>query len=382
MPTIQQVLRDHFDDLVCSGTLSAPQYRAALALRACRTAVLGGHVQRCPNGHLERVWYNSCRHRACPQCNAVAKEQWLERTRARLIDCAHWHVVFTVPHQLNVLWRLNTPAMMGALFEAARDTLLELLADPRHLGAQPGIQLALHTWTRALDLHPHIHALVSDGGVRDGIWVTPRRSHFLPATVVMMLFRGKLLDALRRMHRRGELRLPEAMSPERFASLLNRLGRKVKWNVRVCERYAHGRGVSVYLARYVKGGPFNNTQIVRASDSQVLFAYTPHAEPGQPKRRATLALGPERFLARVLQHAPEPGRHTVRYYGLYAHACAEQLDAARALHQQLPVEAPQPIPWQAYLARFPRALVVTCCPHCDASLVRGPLIAASSRAPP
>jgi hypothetical protein len=381
MHTIQQILRNHFDALVCSGRLSAPQYRAALALRACRTAVLGGHVQRCPNGHLERVWYNSCRHRACPQCNGVAKEQWLERTRARLIDCAHWHVVFTIPHQLNVLWRLNTALLTAVLFESARDTLLELLADPRHLGAQPGIQLALHTWTRGLALHPHIHALVSDGGLRGATWVRARRSHFLPATVVMMLFRGKLLEALRRVHRGGELRLPDALSAERLASLLNRMGRKVKWNVRVCSRYAHGRGVSIYLARYVKGGPFNNTQIVRVSQARVLFAYTPHCEDGQPKHRATLAMTPERFLARVLQHAPEPGRHTVRYYGLYAPACAEQLNTARALHQQLPVAPPAPISWQSYLARFPRTLTATRCPRCNAALVRASLIVAS-RAPP
>jgi len=282
---------------------------------------------------------------------------------------------------LNVLWQLNTPAMMDALFAAARDTLLELLNDPRHLGAQPGIQLALHTWTRAMDLHPHLHALVSDGGMREGVWVAPRRSHFLPAKVVMLLFRGKLLDALGQLHRRGELRLPDAMSPERFTSLLNRLGRKLKWNVRVCERYAHGRGVSLYLARYVKGGPFNNTQIVRASQTEVLFRYTPNSEPGQPKRCASLSLSPQNFLARVLQHAPEPGRHTVRYYGLYAHACAQPLNAARALHSQAPVEPPQPIDWQAYLARFPRAACATRCPQCNAPLVRGPLIAAS-RAPP
>jgi hypothetical protein len=232
-----------------------------------------------------------------------------------------------------------------------------------------------------LNLHPHIHALVSDGGLRDGMWVTPRRSHLLPATVVMQLFRGKLLDALRTLNRGGALRLPDDMSPERFTSLLNRLGCKVKWNVRVCARYAHGRGVSVYLARYVKGGPFNNTQIARVSPTQVTFCYTPHCETDQPKRRAALALSPERFLARVLAHAPEPNRHSVRYYGLYAHACAEQLNAARALHQQLPVQPIQPISWQRYLARLPRALDSAHCPQCHAPLVRGVLIAAS-RAPP
>jgi hypothetical protein len=177
------------------------------------------------------------------------------------------------------------------------------------------------------------------------------------------------------------VRLPESLSAERLESLLNRLGRKVKWNVRVCERYEHARGVSVYLARYVKGGPYNNTQIVRASPSEVVFAYTPHGEPDAPKRRATLRLGAQAFLARVLQHAPEPGRHTVRYYGLYAHACSEQLNAARSLHQQPPVEPVQPIEWQSYLARFPRALAATRCAHCGAPLVRGPLIA-SARAPP
>jgi hypothetical protein len=381
MPTIQQILQDHFEELAASGTLSAPQQRAGWALRKCRTAALGGHVQRCPNGHVERVWYNSCRNRACPQCNGLARERWLQRTQARLIECAHWHVIFTIPHQLNVLWQLNTAVMMDALFAAARDTLLELLGDARYLGAQAGIQLALHTWNRAIALHPHLHALVSDGGMREGEWVSPRRSHFLPAKVVMRLFRGKLLDALRELHRHGQLRLPDAMSAERWVSLLNRLGRKVKWNVRVCQRYAHGRGVSLYLARYVKGGPYRNTQIVRASAREVLFRYTPHSEAGEPKRSATLALSPPEFLARVLQHAPEPGRHTVRYYGLYAHACAEQLNAARALHAQAPAQPPEPIDWQSYLARFPRALAATCCPQCGAALVRGTLLA-PSRGPP
>lgn len=230
---------------------------------------------------------------------------------------------------------------------------------------------------------------MSDGGLREGEWVSPRRSHLLPAKVVMLLFRGKLLDALRRLHARGQLRLPDDMSAERFNSLLNRLGRKVKWNVRVCTRYAHGQGVSVYLARYVKGGAYRNTQIVHASAHRVVFRYTPNGEPGEAKRSATLALSPQAFLLRVLQHAPEPGRHSVRYYGLYAYACGEKLNAARALHNQGRVEPAQPIEWKGYLARFPRAQVATQCPVCHAPLVRGALIVARraaliapSRGPP
>ena len=102
MPTIRQILEDHFDALAGSRALSAPQYRAGCALRKCRSAALGGHVQRCPNGHVQQVWYNSCRNRACPQCNSLARERWLQRTRARLIDCAHWHVIFTIAHQLRL----------------------------------------------------------------------------------------------------------------------------------------------------------------------------------------------------------------------------------------------------------------------------------------
>ena len=381
MPSVQQILQRHLESLKAERTLSAPQSRAASALAKCRTAALGGHVQRCPEGHLERVWYNSCRHRLCPQCNGLARERWLERMRARLVDCAHHHLVFTIDHALNALWMLNTAAMSAALFGAVRDTLGTLLADPLYLGAQPGMVLALHTWGRSLPLHPHIHALVTDGGWSGEQWVNPRRSHFLPARVVMTLFRGKFLAALRRLHETGALRRPDGLSAERLISLLNRVGRK-KWNVRLIERYAHGRGVAVYLARYVKGGALSNRQIVRATEREVVFAYTAHGEDGAPGRRITMSLSPTAFLARVLMHAPERGRQTVRYYGLYAHGCAEALEQARAAHGQAPVEPPAPISWQGYLQRLAPARDPSRCPTCGACLVRGVLIAALGRAPP
>jgi hypothetical protein len=381
MPTLQQILQRHFQSLCRTRQLSAPQLRAGRALSACRTAALGGHVQRCPNGHVERVWYNACRHRSCPQCNALARERWLEHMRARLIDCAHHHLVSTIAHELNALWMLNTAAMMRTLFGAARDTLAELLADPRYPGAEPGMVLALHTWGRALSPHPHIHALVTDGGLDEAGWVRPRRGHFLPARVVMALFRGKFLARVRALGQRGGLRLPESMSRERLTSPLNRLGRK-KWHVFVSARYAHGEGVSRYLAGYLKGGPLHNSQIARADDTEVLFRYTPHRDiADQPASRARLALAPQAFLARVLVHAPEPHRHMVRHYGLYAHCRRRALDRARALYQQPPVQSPAPLAWPEFIARFAPAFALTHCARCGLPLVRATLLSAH-HAPP
>lgn len=377
MVTLQAILQRHFEEYSQTKRLSLAQRRAGHALSACRTAKLGGHVSRCPNGHVERIWYNSCRHRSCPQCNGLARERWLAKMRSRLIECAHHHVIFTIPHELNALWMLNTPAMMQALFAAVRSTLSELLADPRYLGAQAGAVLALHTWSRALALHPHIHALVTDGGLSSaGLWVAPRRSHFLPARVVMMVFRGKLLAALRALRRAAGLRLPEWLSEAHFDRLLNRLGR-VKWNVHIQARYAHGDGVSLYLARYVRGGALNNGQIAQADDKTVRFRYRPH----RATEAMTMTLTPQRFLGRVLVHAPEPRLHTVRYLGLYSPHQTEALNRARALNDQAPVEPAAPVSCEAFLARFPNAHDRIHCPHCGARLIHSARLA-PIRAPP
>src|SRR6266702_2469524 len=213
----------------------------------CRTAALGGHVQACPDGHVSRVWYNSCRHRSCPQCAYLQTERWLALQQARLLACDHYHVIFTLPHDRNPLWLANVSAMTSLLFQAVRETLFDLLADPKYLGAQPGMIAALHTWSQTLVLHPHIHCLVTGGGLTpDGHWVAVRHGFLLPARVVMAVFRGKLLDALRTAWHAGDLQLPETLRPQAFLNLLNRLGhpQKTRWNVWIMERYAHGHGVA------------------------------------------------------------------------------------------------------------------------------------------
>jgi len=248
--TLRAIFQEHFEQYTFRHRVPAYVHRAAYWIARCRTAELGGHLRRCPAGHTERAFYNSCHQRICPQCQGLATERWLERQHARLLGCAHHHLIFTIPHELNALWCWNRGPLAKLLFGAVRETLMDLLGDPRYLGAQPAFLAALHTWGRSLSLHPHVHVLAADGGfTAEGAWIAPRRSHFLPARVLMLLFRGKLLAALREAIERRGLRIPTDTSPERLRSLLNRLGRK-KWNVHIRARYAHGAGVAAYLARY------------------------------------------------------------------------------------------------------------------------------------
>ena len=146
--TLQSIFQECFDSFSRARRLPQRHRKAAQAFIQCRTSALGGHVQKCPNGHVEGAWYNSCRHRSCPQCSHLPRERWLGKQKARLLACDHYHVIFTIAHELHQLWWLNSRLMIELLFQSARDTLLELLRDSRHLGAVPGVIISLHTWGR------------------------------------------------------------------------------------------------------------------------------------------------------------------------------------------------------------------------------------------
>jgi hypothetical protein len=210
--TLQTIFQDAFPAYAQAHLLPPHVRRAARAIMQCRTAALGGHVQACPDGHIARIWYNSCRHRSCPQCAYLQTECWLALQRARLLACDHYHVILTLPHDLKPLWLANVPVMSTLLFQAVRETLGTLLADPKYLGAQPGILAALHTWSQTLVLHPHVHCLVTGGGLTAaGDGQALRNGFLLPARVVMAVFRGKMLAAMRQALARAELTLPEAL---------------------------------------------------------------------------------------------------------------------------------------------------------------------------
>ena len=165
--TLGSIFRHHFAGYAQRHRLPLYLHRAAYWLSRCRALEMGGHIKRCPEGHVEHASYNSCHQRYCPQCQGLATERWLQAQKARLLACAHHHLIFTIPHELNDLWMFNRVLMAQLLFAAVRDTLGELLGDPKYLGARPAFMLALHTWGRSLVLHPHIHALVADGGLTE-----------------------------------------------------------------------------------------------------------------------------------------------------------------------------------------------------------------------
>jgi hypothetical protein len=361
-----------------------PDYvrRAVWAILACRTARLGGHIQACPDGHVERVWYNSCRHRMCPQCAWGQIERWLARQRSRLLACEHYHVIFTMPHELNDLWLANVAVMTQLLFASVHHTLFTLLGDAKYLGARPGIIATLHTWSQTLLLHPHLHCLVTGGGLSAaGEWVAVRNGFLLPMAVVMALFRGKLRAAIGEGIAQGQLTLPEGKSRQQVENLLNKLGRQ-KWNVHIRERYPYGQGVLVYLARYLRGGPISNARLLSCDGQQVVFRYEERAKgPGGQAQQRTMRLPLEQFIGRWRLHVPPPGAVLVRCWGLYAHTQGVALAVCRQQLGQGPVEAPQHMDWQSCGEERGEAHPERC-PVCGQRLVCTALIPRAGAPPP
>ena len=343
--SVQGVIRQHLTEL--KKTCSFPLYihKTLDALVSCRTAALGGHAQYCDQGHLNGVWYNSCKHRACPQCRSLPSEEWLNNTKNILLNCPHHHIVFTLPSEFHVFWRFNRSLMTDMLFRASRETLKTFSDNPKYLDATPGILSALHTWGRNLCLHPHLHVLVSHGGLSaEGDWVTPKKKHLFPQKPTMMIFRGKFLALMREALENGQLRLPEDVLPHKVRTMLNFLGRK-DWVVYYSERYDHPRGVANYLSRYVKGGPFRNSQINNVDKESLTFQYKSH----KTKRIEKMRLPVKAFIHRLLEHVPLPGKPTVRYGGLYVSSNRSRLNIARKACGQGEVVKRAPLDWATYL---------------------------------
>ena len=380
--TLQDIFCRASPDYECTHALPAHVRRAARAIMQCRTAALGGHVHACPDGHVARVWYNSCRHRSCPQCASLQTERWLALQRARLLACDHYHVIFPLPHDLHPLWLANVPVMTTLLLQAVRDTLYDLLGDPKYLGAPPGIIAALHPWSQTLVLPPHVHGLVTGGGVPPaGQWVAVRHGLLLPVRVVMAVLRGKMLDAIRQAVARGALTLPKPMPPQQLDTLLHRLGHPTQtpWNVWSMECYRHGAGVVTYLARYLRGGPLKHARLVAFDGACVTLLSRARHEGTAGSQRMTVPVAD--CLQRWLLHVSVPQMRVVRYYGLYHHTHADTLAVCRTALGQPPVAAPVCLDWQALCAQRGEAHPERC-PTCGQLLVCTGVIPRGGAPPP
>lgn len=318
--------------------LSSAKTRVLRRLAACRTAELGGHVERCDRCAHERIAYNSCRDRHCPKCQAQARAEWLDARRADLLPVEYFHVVFTVPEEVAEIALQNKKVVYGILFETSAETLQEIAADPRHLGAEIGFLSVLHTWGQTLHHHPHVHCVVPGGGLApDGSrWVPCKPGFFLPVKVLGRVFRGKLLDRLKLAHASGELSFQGALAPLQDAGAFARRLRPLyeqNWVVYAKPPFGGPTQVLKYLARYTHRVAFSNHRLRAMKDGRVTFAYKDYAHGARPR---TMTLEAGEFLRRFLLHVLPKGFTHIRHYGLLANRHrATKLDRCRYLLGQI-----------------------------------------------
>jgi hypothetical protein len=318
--------------------LNAEQRKAFAAIRDCRTAALGGHVEyveQCDQCGHRVISYNSCRNRHCPKCQATARAKWMAARETELLPVPYFHVVFTLPREIGMLAMQNAREIYGILFRAAAETLLTISADPKRLGAAVGFLAVLHTWGQNLHLHPHLHCVVPGGGIGpDGAkWIACRKPSFLlPVEVLGSRFRNVFLTYLRETFEDGRLKFHGEMAafarPAAFAALCNR-AKKIKWVVHAKPPFGGPAQVLKYLARYTHRVAISNSRILSIADGKVTFLWKDYADAGKVK---PMTLDAVEFIRRFLLHILPAGFVRIRQFGFLANrARREKLALCRAL---------------------------------------------------
>ena len=301
-------------------SLSHEQQQALRAIAVCRTAALGGHLDQCDKCGYRKIAYCSCRNRHCPKCRGQARARWLEQRAAELLPVEYFHVVFTVPQLVAPLALQNQRLVYGVLFRAAAETLLQIAADPRHLGARIGFLAVLHTWGQNLHHHPHLHCVVPGGGIaRDQRrWISCRRQFLFPVKLLSRVFRGKFIAYLKTAFRDGELGFHgelKCLEEERkFIEWLNRAA-GTEWVVYAKPPFGGPRQVLKYLARDTHRVAISNQRLLALEDGRVTFRWKNYARAGEP---ATMTLKAEEFIRRFLLHVLPKGLVKVRHCGFLA----------------------------------------------------------------
>ncbi len=355
-------------------SLSAARRRAMIAIENCRTAALGGHVERCGDCGHQRIAFNSCRNRNCPKCQGLARAQWLEDRQAELPDVPYFHVVFTMPQEIEVIAFQNQVVVYDILFRAVSETLRRIAADPKHLGAEIGFLAVLHTWGQNLMHHPHLHCLVPGGGIApDGqSWIACRSGFFLPVRVLSRMFRGLFLHYLEKAFTAGELNFFSGHRHLHEPAVFRRYlapAHNTEWVVYAKRPFAGPAQVLDYVGRYTHRVAISNNRLLSMGDGKVHFRWKDYRDDNRQK---IMTLGAGEFIRRFLIHVLPDGFHRIRYFGFLGNCHrARKLAQCRQLLGMAPVASTAADPPADYRDRYEilTGRSIRGCPHCHTGMM-------------
>jgi hypothetical protein len=318
---LADIFRQYGPDYRAKHRLPLPHLRVMRAIEICRTATLGGHVETCGHCDHQRIAYNSCRNRHCPGCQSGAKERWIEQRKTELLPIAYFHTVFTIPPALAEIALRNKRTVFQILFRTSAETLQRIAADPKHLGSNIGFFSILHTWGQNLLFHPHVHCVVTGGGISScgKRWVRSRPRFLVSVRVLSRLFRRLFLEALEQAYRNGELEfhegvLAELSDAEAFRQYLLPL-RNIEWVVYMKPPFGSAEQVIDYLGRYTHRVAIGEQRLLSRENGQISFLYKDYRSR-EPQRSLTMTLEADEFLRRFLLHVLPDGFQRIRHYGI------------------------------------------------------------------
>ena len=352
-------------------SLSLGQRRVMTAIEVCRTAVLGGHVERCDACGHQRIFYNSCRNRHCNKCQSLARADWIEDRLAEILETQYFHVVFTVPEEIAAIAYQNKRVVYGILFRATAETLRVIASDPKHLGAELGFFAVLHTWGQNLLHHPHLHCVIPGGGLSpDGSrWISCRNNFFLPVRVLSRLFCRLFLEHLQVAFDSGQLQffsaLQELQQEHAFSSYLAPL-RNAEWVVYAKRPFAGPQQVLDYVGRYTHRVAISNNRLLDIENGQVSFTWKDYRDNNRQK---IMPLSAAEFIRRFLLHVLPDGFQRIRYYGFLSNRYRQQklAQCRQLLGMPTPEDTPdQSSPAQDYRDRYEELTgsSLRACPAC------------------
>ncbi len=363
-PELADVARLHGGDVRRAQKLASAQHRALRAIETCRTPALGGHRETCERCGASRAVYHSCRNRHCPKCQTLAKERWIEARRAELLPVPYFHVVFTLPHELNRLAQHQPRRIYNLLFEAAAQTLQRFGRDPKHLGGEIGITAILHTWGQNLGQHLHLHCLVTGGALAaDGSrWIPSHPRYLFPVRALSPVFRAKYLEALERSFDKGLLPPEDLDLPQLLATLRNK-----PWVVYAKRPFAGPKSVLQYLGRYTHRIAISNDRMVGLQEARVRFRWRDYRHAN---RTQIMTLPAAEFLRRFLLHVLPSGFMRIRHFGLLANRHRKpKLERCRAL-LGTPPPPEKPVESAAAMLERLTGRDLTLCPFCEQGTMR------------